>query len=720
MTSWPRRVSTHHCACTASTRLVLVICCTVLGLGLTDVEAQRLSTDPSVDERSIENCTAEDIQAEQQYGFKSRVIYVHGEVEGRRLAAMTNSTVGLRNIPCGNAPETACYSIRHVLAQMPSFCKPKPNAMLSYGWGKFSTYCLDGCLTEIRLLARKPSCGVLVGSFSLLIAHSVQIAMSIGNDIDNKECGAAGLIFEDVHPYEKQVLMSKAVANLEIYSSSDIVFKHIQFYPGTSQPAMVIDFGIRIFLEETVFITNNKQHGLVILNSVDVMLENVTFVGEEGAVANSVSNITGRDCRNGVCPSRFASNNVLSRTGLQGAGSADSQSGTRSHSQNDMRASSRDSSSCAQAGGECQAGASVAGGKSALWIGYDNSSLLLDGHLWELTYDTFRYLSDAGEQAIRQQCLEQRKLGYSVGRSTVTLMNVNFEKMRSRPRRRESQKTSRGLKQGNGDVDPLGVGAEIHFAYNSKTGFVLFRNCSFREIINGRGVLHASPVYVRFSSLKDSCQQFPQPRRLDVFGNNTETNQDENITCQASPGDAGFNEKNSLVFDNCSFEDNIGYLGGALRVHIDGNRRQTIYNALRLGNSTFRNNTAELEGGAMFVHTTGILQTYNTIVLENAEFEDNVAGIHGKGLAPGGAILLKSDSRADKYPNLTHMMGSRPYYLAFYGDASYCNPDSRSFYPAELQEAQSSFTLENCSFIGNAGLGAVYSRLAMVLFKGAT
>ncbi len=104
-------------------------------------------------------------------------------------------------------------------------------------------------------------------------------------------------------------------------------------------------------------------------------------------------------------------------------------------------------------------------------------------------------------------------------------------------------------------------------------------------------------------------------------------------------GGAIYTEAARLNIDNCIFENNQAENGGAIRIGFPNNITIDDKNAyVTISNSTFRNNKASSQGGAisMGVARAGLL---DTLRLENCDFDGNSAANEGGAIA----AISKSD-----------------------------------------------------------------------------
>ncbi|XP_065196962.1 uncharacterized protein LOC135828439 isoform X2 [Sycon ciliatum] len=624
---------------------------------------------PSVQSSYSHNCTEDEWYDIRDFGSEELDIYVHGveSALGNQSAAVAvpkpRSARAVLNgtdidddgeypedrLPeCGLSRRSACKSLGAAFHQVPKYCVPKLTTPFPWGVPRTIAKCENGCITRVILMARKPSCEVVVGGTNLTIRNSRELMLHFVKD-NESDCEYATLVFDDaftqswVDENEDNLTLH---ASLEIRNSSNIAFKHVRVLPARNRTALAVIDSVRVTFEDVIFESDNRQHSLEILSSIDVHIYNVTFRNFTRETSGGMTNDT-----------------------------------AASHGQ-------------APTGGAPLDDPPTEKSKSALYISHNNSMLLSDTDIW-MAVSGFRYVCEEIEKAIISKCEEQRREEFTNGRPSIFLLNVTFWGLQAR---RVSLEQGSGQQQAATEMlwQQTGTAVEAHFLDRTKTAYVLFKNCVVQHVSLEAGVLHTSPVFVRYATDKPPPANLHGRVQSAVFSS----------------------ELNSVEFENCEFTDNAGYLGGVLHVSVEGNRRLTVFNSLAVSNSRLLRNRAVLEGAAIFVHMTGILQASNIVVISRCRLEDNIAGSHDKPTA-GGALYLMSDSRADKQLNLKYRLGR--WFPGTYAPVSgRCDPRARSYRPAEINHVRYSVTLDNCEFINNVGLGAVHSRVAQVSFEGNT
>jgi len=108
-------------------------------------------------------------------------------------------------------------------------------------------------------------------------------------------------------------------------------------------------------------------------------------------------------------------------------------------------------------------------------------------------------------------------------------------------------------------------------------------------------------------------------------------------------------QRASLLVSNCSFNTNKAAWGGAVYVRF---RNQSSQNTIVIEKSRFIENYATLSGGALFLTETQLVESVNTLRVENSHFNGNIAVV-------GGAVAIKRLTRNDiKNKHFTYIIAS--------------------------------------------------------------
>ena len=155
---------------------------------------------------------------------------------------------------------------------------------------------------------------------------------------------------------------------------------------------------------------------------------------------------------------------------------------------------------------------------------------------------------------------------------------------------------------------------------------------------------------------------------------------------------------NTIFITDCFFARNEGFFGGALFVRF-GNQHMKgsiTHNYVKVQDTEFEKNFARQEGGAVYVRFSGVrdrdVQWMNSLAFRRVQFIKNQAG--PKGTYPGAALLCKASS-ANKKPSAV----------------------TRKF---KVDGYSGTLTFDSCTFDGNAGFGAFFTRKTNTHFTGNT
>ena len=155
---------------------------------------------------------------------------------------------------------------------------------------------------------------------------------------------------------------------------------------------------------------------------------------------------------------------------------------------------------------------------------------------------------------------------------------------------------------------------------------------------------------------------------------------------------------NKIFISDSYFANNEGFFGGALFVRfgnkmVNGNMTD---NYVRVQDTKFEKNFARQEGGAVFIRFSGFfdrkVQRRNCMAFRRVQFIENYAG--PKGTYPGGALLCKANSR-----NRKRLTAAQQF---------------------KIDGCSGPLALDSCSFEGNRGFGAFFTRYANTRFTGNT